>query len=155
MNHNKRDRNSVDVGFVLATGRELVIDETCSLPDFSDFRFPQPAAVALRINRIGRGLEVTGTLDAAAVGECARCLDEVHLPVHVEVDERLEPTGDASPLGENNVWTGDELNVGDLVRQSIDTALPIVLLCHEACGGLCPDCGNKRNGACACAISEN
>jgi uncharacterized metal-binding protein YceD (DUF177 family) len=151
----KPPRATIDIAPVLATGRELAVREQFPLPDFGDFRFPAPAAVDLRINRAGRGIEILGTLDAVATGECARCLDEVNLPVHVEVDEQLEPTGDTSPLGENNVWTGDEIDVADLVRQSIDTALPMLLLCHEACRGLCPDCGNKRDGACPCAISEN
>lgn len=151
----KPARTSIDVGPVLATGREIDVREPLTLPDFGDFRFPDPVAVALVIRRMGRGLEIIGTLDVDAVGDCARCLDEVTLPLHVEVDERLEPAGDASPFGENNIWTGDELDLADLVRQSIDTALPIVPLCDEACGGLCPECGNKRDGTCRCAIPEN
>jgi len=151
----KPPRTVIDVAPVLATGREIVVREAISVPDFGDFRFPALVALELRIGRLGRGIEILGTIDAVAVGECARCLDDVQLPVHVEVDERLEPSGDASPFGENNIWNGDDLDLADLARQSIDTALPIVLLCHEACGGLCPDCGNKRNGTCTCAISEN
>ena len=151
----KPARTSIDVGPVLATGREIVVREAFPLPDFGDFRFPDPVAVALSVRRAGRGLEILGTLEVDAHGDCARCLDEVTLPVHVEVDEQLEPSGDAGPLGENNIWAGDELDLADLVRQSIDTALPMVLLCNEACGGLCPECGNKRDGACRCAISEN
>lgn len=148
-------RTTIDVGGVLATGRQVAVRERLSLPDFGDFRFPEPIAVALEIRRLARGLEVIGTLEGQVAGACARCLDEVKLPMHVEVEEQLEATGDPGPLGENNVWQQDELDLGDLVRQSIDTALPIVLLCHEACGGLCPNCGNKRDGDCRCAISEN
>jgi len=143
----------IDVASVLATGRELAVNEAVTLPEFSDFRFPNPVRVALTIRRVGRGIEVTGTLEGEAEGACARCLDDVRLPVRVNVDERLE-AGEGGPLGENNVLTGDTLDLADLTRQTIDSALPLVLLCDEKCGGLCPDCGNKRDGACRCANSE-
>jgi uncharacterized metal-binding protein YceD (DUF177 family) len=52
------------------------------------------------------------------------------------------------------VLSGDELDVRDLVRQLIDSALPYVILCREECLGLCADCGLKRDGACRCPQPE-
>ncbi|MDQ2908993.1 MAG: YceD family protein [Candidatus Eremiobacteraeota bacterium] len=118
------------------------------LPDFGAFHFPQPLDVALAIRHSGGALELRGTIDGRAAGECARCLEPVDLPLHLEIDERVDPeSGRDDPLGEGNVLRGEELDVADLTRQQIDSALPLVLACSNDCPGLCPQCGRKRAGS--------
>jgi len=151
----KGTRASIDVGGVLHTGRELSVREAVPLPEFASFRFPVPVAVALTIARLGRGLELKGTVEGDVEGECARCLEPVVFELELEVDETFEPGSDrADPFGESNVLIGDELDLPDLVRQLIDSALPIVLLCNENCPGLCEECGQKLGGECRCAHPE-
>jgi uncharacterized protein len=159
----RASRANIDVSGVLEAGRELDLREAVILPDFGSFRFPAPAAVALRARRCGHALELKGSIDVEAVGECARCLEDVHLPLHHEVDERLAPP---SPTGgtaddrsdpfeqSGDVLAGGELDIADLTRQLIDSALPLVLLCSGDCGGLCAQCGRKTNGACRCPTPE-
>jgi uncharacterized protein len=143
------------MGAVLGAGRELDLYQAIPLPDFGSFSFPAPAEVALTARRVGRSLGLEGTIDTAAGGACARCLDDVRLPIHLEFRENIELDGEkAEPLGENNVLVGDQLDLPDLVRQLIDSALPIVLLCNEECQGLCPACGKKRDGMCTCPQSN-
>jgi uncharacterized protein len=151
----KDTRANIDVGGVLHAGRELDVRDTVSLPDFASFRFPSPADVAIRVRRVGRGVELRGTIDAVVEGECARCLEDVRLPLHLDVDERFDPDlGREDPLGENNVLVGDSLDLADLTRQTIDSALPMALLCDERCSGLCAQCGLKRDGSCSCPDPE-
>jgi uncharacterized protein len=154
--HRMRDtRTNVNVGSVLQTGRELFVREALLLPEFSAFSFPAPVDVALTIRRVGSGLELKGSIDGPAEGECARCLEPVRLPLHLETNEVFAPNSErGDPLGENNVLDGDELDLRDLVRQLIDSALPIVLLCNDNCPGLCADCGLKRDGTCRCQHPE-
>ncbi|GAC1539703.1 MAG: hypothetical protein NVS3B16_00950 [Vulcanimicrobiaceae bacterium] len=148
-------RTNVDVGGVLHTGRELHIREAVLLPDFASYTFRSPIDVALRLRRVGRGLELAGSFDGVAEGTCARCLDDVRLPLHIDVDEQFDPTSDReNPLGESNVLVGDELDLQDLVRQLTDSALPIVLLCDEQCPGLCATCGHKHDDASRCTPPE-
>ena len=79
----------------------------------------------------------------------------MRLPLTVDVDERIDPAGERiDPFAENNVLAGDELDLGDLVRQLIDSALPLSLLCSETCRGLCATCGLKRDGDCRCTDPE-
>ncbi len=154
-NHMKGSRASVDIGSVLQTGRELEVREAITLPDFASFRFPVPVDVALIMRRVGAGLEVRGWIDGIAEGECARCLEPVALPLHLQSNEVFDPGSEGEdPLAESNVLDGDELDLRDLVRQLIDSALPIVLLCNDACQGLCSDCGQKRDGTCRCKHPE-
>jgi len=151
----KGTRTHIDVGGVLHTGRELSVREALTIPEFASFRFPEPAVASLAIRRVGRGLELQGSVDVEAAGECGRCLEEVRLPVHLDVDESFEPSSErGDPLAESNVLSGDDLDLGDLVRQLIDAALPYVALCDERCQGLCPRCGQKRDGSSCCPQSE-
>jgi len=141
----------IDVGVVLGAGRELDVRQSLSIPDFGTYSFPAPAEVALNVRRLGLGIELEGTVDVAATGQCSRCLDDVRLPLHLEIDERLDPNRERDdPFSENNVLVGDQLDLADLVRQVIDSALPLVLHCRDDCTGLCPTCGNPRDGACGC-----
>ncbi len=136
----------IEIGAVLETGRELALRDPVAVPDFDGYTFPEPALVDVRIRRVGRGAEVAGSIDATARGTCVRCLEDA--AVHLELDllERLEP-GDSvtrDPLDDSNVLEGTSLDLGDLVRQLIDSALPLALTCDASCAGLCDQCGRRR-----------
>ena len=143
----------IDVGPVLFAGQPMSLDERVEVPSFSSFTFPQPAHARFELRRVDRGLDVRGTIDAAAGGPCGRCLEDVVVPMTVEVEERFDPpSGTSDPFGENNVLSGTALDVGDLVRQLVTSALPLNLTCGEDCRGLCDECGRSRNegGGCTC-----
>ena len=44
------------------------------------------------------------------------------------------------------------LELSDVAAEQVLLALPMRIICDEACAGLCPRCGNNRNveGACRC-----
>jgi uncharacterized metal-binding protein YceD (DUF177 family) len=143
----------IDVGTLLFAGRPIALDERVEVPPFASFAFPHPARVRLDLRRVDRGLQIDGTIDVDVAGTCDRCLEDVLLPVQVEVEERFDPPGGASdPFGENNVLNGTSLDVSDLVRQLVDSALPMILTCGETCRGLCERCGRSKNagGGCTC-----
>lgn len=145
-------RKTIDVGPLLGPGqRTIAVDTRIDVPDFEGLRFEAPAHVVLELRGADRGIRIEGTIDALAVGECGRCLAEVEVPVHLEIDERVAPGEETDPLSESNVLVGERLDLGDLVRQLTVTALPMSALCSEGCRGLCPQCGRNRNtGACGC-----
>jgi uncharacterized protein len=143
----------IDVGSVLFAGRPMALDEHVEVPPFSSVTFPQPAHVRLDLRRVDRGLDVSGTIDAVAEGQCDRCLDDVVVPITVDVEERFDPpSGTSDPFGENNVLSGTNLDVSDLARQLVTSALPLILACGEDCRGLCDTCGRSKNpgGGCTC-----
>jgi uncharacterized protein len=144
--------NMIDVGLLLGPGRRTItVDSRIDVPAFEDLRFEGPAHVVLELRGINRGVQIEGTIDAQAVAGCRRCLEEVEIPLHLDVDERVAPGEEADPISESNVLTGERLDLGDFVRQTTFTALPMGVLCSEECRGLCPQCGrNQNNGACTC-----
>ena len=143
----------IDVGPLLFAGRPISLDERVEVPPFSSFTFPHPAHVRLELRRVDRGIQIDGTLDVDVAGSCDRCLEDVVVPMTVEVEERFDPPGGGSdPFGENNVLVGTSLDVSDLVRQLATSALPYVFTCSETCRGLCDRCGRSKNpgGGCTC-----
>ncbi|MDQ6933370.1 MAG: DUF177 domain-containing protein [Candidatus Eremiobacteraeota bacterium] len=146
--------NIVEVAGLLSGGRQyLALEERVALEPFEGKSFVSPARVALRVERIGGALGITGAIQLEGRGECDRCLTEVRFPMNLEVDERLEPPKalSADPLAESNVLAGDRLDIADLTAQLVCSAVPFKLLCNEACKGLCSVCGTNLNSEwCAC-----
>ena len=64
---------------------------------------------------------------------------------HVEVDGE-----DAGPTAV--FFDGEELPLGEELRQELELAVPFSALCRERCAGLCARCGaNLNDGPCGCA----
>jgi uncharacterized protein len=144
----------VDVAPVLWAGRDLVFEQAVPVPDFASYAFPKPAVVQLEIRRLDRGLDVSGTIDATYAGVCDRCLGDVHHTMHLDVEERFSAEAAfADPFADSNVLSGTTLDVSDLVRQVIDSALPLTILCSEECRGLCARCGQNAE-TCRCSPAK-
>jgi uncharacterized metal-binding protein YceD (DUF177 family) len=146
--------HKVDIGGLLAGSRQLmVVADEVPVEPFEGLVFPEPAFVQLEIRQADRMVVVEGTVDARVHGQCDACLEDVNLQMHVDVDERLDPSQgrDVNPFGESNVLTGDRLDVADLAQQSLLSVLPMGVRCGPECRGLCSVCGANRNaGECSC-----
>jgi uncharacterized protein len=146
--------HKVDIGGLLAGGRQLLlVDDEVPIESFEGIAFPQPARVRLELRYVDRMLAMAGMIDAWASGQCDSCLEGVEREIHLDVEERLDPsTGrEDDPFGESNVLTGNRLDVADLAQQLVLSVLPMGLRCGDDCKGLCGICGGNRNtGACSC-----
>jgi uncharacterized protein len=131
----------------------MAVTDEVPIEPFEGVVFPEPARVQLELREADRMLAVQGSVDARVHGPCDACLEDVDLQVHVDVDERLDPSRgrDEEPFGESNVLTGERLDVADLAQQMVLSVLPMGLRCKEDCRGLCGVCGANRNtGECSC-----
>jgi len=131
----------------------MAVTDEVPIEPFEGVVFPEPARVQLELREADRMLAVQGSVDARVHGPCDACLEDVDLRVHVDVDERLDPSRgrDEEPFGESNVLTGERLDVADLAQQMVLSVLPMGLRCKEDCRGLCGVCGANRNtGECSC-----
>ncbi len=101
----------------------------------------------------GRVLEVKGIIKAIAKHNCNRCLEDYTILLEIPFSEEYQQ-------GENEITTdnldlmyyeGDEIDIADLVRESILLAEPLKTICKEDCRGLCQKCGTNLNiGTCSC-----
>jgi uncharacterized protein len=81
--------------------------------------------------------------------ECNRCTEEVSWEIDYPISERYstQPKTDEDiiPLDK------DELDVGEILKESLEFSLPRKVLCKESCLGLCPQCGCNLNiSTCQC-----
>src|ERR1041384_3463664 len=122
------------------------------------------AHVAGRASRKRQRVHVHGTIETELEVACDRCLVPLVMPVKTEFDVSYDPPDaeeetDSAELQaedlETTIYTGESLDLDELVREQILLALPTRNLCREACQGLCPTCGvNLNTQTCACEQQE-
>jgi DUF177 domain-containing protein len=101
----------------------------------------------LRLESVAEGVLVSGTAAATAVGQCARCLIEVIEPVVAGVRELFaypdSATAATTDEDEIPLVQDDRIDLEQVVRDEIVTALPMAPLCRPDCRGLCVECGGR------------
>jgi uncharacterized protein len=102
----------------------------------------------------GRMLEMQGNIKAQAHLECGRCLepfDSVFMIPFRELFQEESSLTSAEPSEQISSFQGDEIDISDLVRETLVLAEPLKKVCSEHCKGLCPKCGiNLNTGSCDC-----
>ena len=82
---------------------------------------------------------------------CSRCLDTFIYPIDIDIEERFTNNKDLQNDEDIVFVEGDNLNITEIVENSIISTLPIKRLCDENCKGLCSTCGaNMNNNQCNC-----
>jgi uncharacterized protein len=105
---------------------------------------------------------VRGQLVGVVTLACSRCVE----PARVKLDSPLElsllsqqgvePEMNVEDDLEVAFYTGDEIDLNEVIREQLVLALPIAPVCREDCKGLCATCGTNLNlGACQCPPPEH
>lgn len=106
-----------------------------------------PLELDLQLQSVTEGVLVTGTVTAAVVGECGRCLDPVSEDLVVELCELFaypnSATDQTTELDEVHRIDHDLVDVEPVVRDAVVLSLPWTPLCRADCAGLCPTCGQR------------
>ncbi len=100
----------------------------------------EPVALDVRVEAVSEGrLLVSGTLSAAVVQSCARCLTRVDGRVEARVREVFVrvPGDEEYPL-DAEMGT---IDLEPMVRDAVVPAMPFAPLCRPDCLGLCERCG--------------
>ena len=112
---------------------------------------PPGAAIELnlRLESVAEGVLVSGTVSGSAVGECARCLTDIRVPVTAELRELFaypdSTTAATTDDDEIPRLVDDLLPLEPLVRDEVVLALPLAPLCRPDCAGLCVNCGERMD----------
>lgn len=122
--------------------------------------FETPIKADIEIYRVGDKHLLKGAIGGRFNARCDRCLE----PFGLDSRSRFEtffasPVNDADPdeteLAEEDMEVdfvkGEEIDLGDILREQIYLSLPVKLICHSDCRGICPKCGvNLNTGQCRC-----
>ncbi len=126
------------------------------------FRVVSPVTLSFDVDRQEPGrFRVAGRVTGEVELMCSRCLEPFTVPIASDFDLRYVPRTENIGEGETEVeeddlataFYGDEqIDLGHLIMEQFQLALPMKPLCKDACKGLCPQCGTNRNtGACDCS----
>jgi uncharacterized protein len=88
---------------------------------------------------------------AKPVVETAAPARQKKTPRHGHEDVELDGTEVADDDLGLSEYSGDEIDLGQMMREQFYLALPMKPLCQPDCKGLCPVCGKNRNReTCSC-----
>lgn len=102
----------------------------------------------MHVESLATGVVVSGIVEAPWHDTCRRCLIDIDQIAHTEIRDLFQITltdPDAFPV------VGDQIDLADLVRETVHLELPLASLCRDDCAGLCGTCGADLNvEPCAC-----
>jgi len=123
----------IDVADLLAhAGARREVSVSGSLADLGTTvaSVTSPIEVTVMLQRIPEGIVVRGDVDCTWSGECSYCLRELSEPLHLHADELFElvpPDDETYPI------EGHEIDLEQLVRDTVLLELPLAPHCEEAC----------------------
>jgi uncharacterized protein len=124
-------------------------------PDLDARPGPKGLALRGRLEKMGEDYLLRANLQGQIETTCARCLEAAKVGLNVPLAVTFV-SSEANKTGDDEdpdviAFLGNEIDVGDEIRDEILLAIPINPLCQEACLGLCLVCGSNRNlVACSC-----
>jgi uncharacterized protein len=119
-----------------------------------DYTVAELVRLALAITGDGESYRLRGDLGTALGFVCSRCLARFEIPVDIALDVLYLPRGANTGEGDFEISDGDlstafyrdeELDLGHLIREQLQLAVPMKPLCQASCRGLCTVCGIDRN----------
>ena len=105
-------------------------------------------------------IRVLGSFTTTIEVPCARCIEPVPTKVGGDFDLLYRPLGVDAGQDERSIseaeteigyYSGEGIQLHDVLREQILLALPLRTVCNEACRGICARCGKNLNvELCAC-----
>lgn len=111
-----------------------------------------PISISGTVLNSDRGLDVSGTIETVMEYQCDRCLEKYAKEVKISFAENFQESDTSSAEHpDSSCFEGNEIELGELIRENILLVQPLKKLCSEECKGLCPQCGTNLNIAkCSC-----
>jgi len=131
----------------------------------AEFRQVAPLKVEAVAELVGSEICVRGHLGTLLEASCDRCLSLVGIPLEQDFDlfyrplqaiareEEFEVPADELEVG---FFSGDGIELADVVTEQVILSVPMKIVCRAECQGLCPVCGTNRNvNRCTCAPPQD
>ena len=141
----------------------LDLDLSEHLAENSPLKTTGPVCAHFRIEKIDDGLHIQGNITGTIVLQCSRCLTDFDRGLSLDIDLIYHPANTlkrgeehrAFHKDESNIefYSGDELDITDIMKEQLIFQIPIKPLCDEKCKGICPVCGTDLNfQECNCSM---
>ena len=150
----------IDISKLLASeGSSIQIAKTIELDSelFSDngIILNTPVNLSGDIKSVSGMLYMTLDISTEFVAQCSRCLSDTAQKLNFTINEVFSKPELENENDDVIILDSNEINLRDIVVESLSCALPITSLCNENCKGLCPVCGCNLNiEECSCEVED-
>jgi len=96
----------------------------------------------LKLEAIADGLVVKGSITAAAILRCNRCLSEIPHETEAAIVQAYGLPSDQDIL---SIGSDGTIDLGPVLHDELSLAMPLTPMCSTSCAGLCPTCGTDLN----------
>jgi uncharacterized protein len=130
----------------------------------ADFRQAAPVKVDAVAELVGPEIRIRGHVGTSLEACCDRCLVSVAIPVEQHFDLCYRPVSTLAraeevelPEDELEVgfFSGDGIELADVVTEQVILSVPMKVVCQTDCRGLCPVCGANLNfEKCGCPPTQ-
>jgi uncharacterized protein len=100
----------------------------------------QELQIELRLESVHEGILATAEVSTVIELVCSRCLDEINLDFEVDFQELFAYS---SSSDDELLVKNDQIDLEQVVIDSVISNLPFQPLCSPDCLGLCSECGKK------------
>ncbi len=119
------------------------------------FVFDKPLVLKGTIVNNTKSLELSAKASGSMKTHCARCGKALDVPVEFDISEILARDDAEITDEETVVFSGEKLDITDIVMNNFLMNVSGKYLCSEDCKGLCQKCGADLNeGDCGCDREE-
>ena len=123
-----------------------------------------PVKAVLRLDKVLPEIMAKGVLNGDVEHECSRCLKNFTERIASQFNVVYRPTTEIARAEQHQLksdeldtvfYTGDTIEIDDLLREQLILNLPMKPLCSPDCRGFCPQCGADMSlSACGCKTSK-
>ncbi|MGL5315999.1 MAG: YceD family protein [Peptostreptococcaceae bacterium] len=125
----------------------------------NSYKLASPVNVDGKVSSTNKGLYLDVDVNFTIIDNCARCLGEVEVPIEYSIKGFLvKEDYDENDFEEDDafIYDGQDLELVDIIEQTLDFNMPARILCSEDCRGLCQGCGaNLNKQKCSCSEIAN
>lgn len=118
------------------------------------YKLTTPINLNGKISTTNKGIYLDVDVNFTVLDKCSRCLDEVEAPIDYSIHGFIVKEDFDEDSFENDdafIFDGQELDLVDIIEQTLDYNFPTISLCSEDCRGLCQGCGaNLNKEICSC-----
>lgn len=105
------------------------------------------------VNYAGK-IEIEFEVSAKVTVQCSRCIENYVEDINISSNHIFVKEGFQNDE-EQEIYSGDEIDLTEIVLNEIAAELPMKPLCTTDCKGLCSVCGKNKNQAeCGCKADE-
>lgn len=127
-----------------------------------ELAFNAPLEFELTLKKVADAVFIEGALKGEVTLACGRCLNDYSQALNANFSLKAVPAPQKAPRFEKETelagddmdaftYTGNMLDLREILQEQVILALPLAPICSEDCKGLCLKCGGDLNlGPCPC-----